>query len=172
MPGEPAPDAAPCSASRAAPDDLGGEPACWAHLLEHATIRDADGRHVIGLRRLYEPVARSDGTRILVDRLWPRGVSRADARVTLWWPDLAPSTELRRWYGHDQVRWPQFVDRYLTELDTLSSTGGVVDTRLTELCQHLAAGPVTLVHAARDEQHSHALVLRAYLAEALRQHRM
>lgn len=110
----------------------------------------------IRLKRAYEPADPGDGTRILVDRLWPRGVSRLDAALDLWEKELAPSAELRVWFGHDPARWMEFQIRYADEIrrhpDALE--------RLRALARK---GTVTLVYAARDEAHNDAVVLRAIL---------
>ncbi len=110
----------------------------------------------IRLKRAYEPPAADDGARILVDRLWPRGVRKADARIDTWMKEIAPSTALRRWFGHDPARWQEFRTRYLAELRRHSED---LD-RLRALAQR---GPVTLVFAARDERHNDAVVLRDVL---------
>ena len=112
------------------------------------------------LKRAYLPVSPTDGYRVLVDRLWPRGLSRQDARLDEWNKDLAPSTELRQWYGHDPARWATFSERYLSEL------------RASDACQAFLSRVeqeerVTLVYAARDDAHCHPLVVRGYL-EVLR----
>ncbi|MER0169122.1 MAG: DUF488 domain-containing protein [Nitrosomonas sp.] len=111
---------------------------------------------VILLKRAYEPPGSDDGFRILVDRLWPRGVSKDAARIDWWFKDIAPSTSLRKWFGHDPLRWDEFRNRYCQELDqNLEAVG--------QLVEHLHRGPVTLVYGAKDTEHSHALVLKAYL---------
>ncbi len=110
----------------------------------------------IRLKRAYEPPAADDGARILVDRLWPRGVRKADARIDTWMKEIAPSTALRRWFGHDPARWREFRTRYLAELERHSED---LD-RLRALAQ---SGPVTLVFAARNETHNDAVVLRDVL---------
>jgi uncharacterized protein YeaO (DUF488 family) len=94
-----------------------------------------------------------DGTRILVDRLWPRGLSKADAAIDLWLKDIAPSTELRRWFGHDPDRWPEFHQRYQRELAEHTA-------ELNQLRALAEQGIVTLLFGARDEQHNDAVVLR------------
>jgi uncharacterized protein YeaO (DUF488 family) len=110
----------------------------------------------IKLKRAYEPRSASDGTRILIDRLWPRGVTKKAAAIDHWFRDLAPSTELRRWFGHDVDRWGEFRRRYTTELEHHGE-------QLDEL-RHLARnGPITLVFGARDEKHNDAVVLRHFL---------
>ena len=108
------------------------------------------------LKRAYEPAARSDGTRVLVERLWPRGLRKADARIDLWLKDIAPSPELRTWYAHDPAKWPEFQQRYRKEL---RSNPQAVQ-RLREI---LEKGTVTLVFAARDEKRNSALVLKEFM---------
>ena len=110
----------------------------------------------VKLKRAYEPPAPADGTRVLVDRLWPRGVSKDDAAVDLWLKDLAPSTELRKWFGHDPARWVDFQDRYVKELHQHSEA-------LEQLRDLARQGPVTLVYSAHDEEHNDAVVLRKLL---------
>ena len=110
----------------------------------------------IKLKRAYRPPAASDGTRILVDRLWPRAVSRAEARIDRWARDIAPSAGLRRWFGHDPARWPQFRARYAQELRANPE-------RLRDLRRLAREGMVTLVYSARDEEHNDAVVLREIL---------
>lgn len=112
----------------------------------------------IWLRRAYDPPTRNDGYRVLVDRIWPRGVSKDDADIHWWARSLAPSDELRRWFGHDRRRWDEFQRRYRTELDDCSD---VLDT----LVDRIAEGRVTLVYGARDQQHNNAVVLREVLEQ-------
>jgi uncharacterized protein YeaO (DUF488 family) len=110
----------------------------------------------IRLKRVYDPPARGDGTRVLVDRLWPRGLSKEAAHVDRWMRDIAPSAELRRWFGHDPGRWDEFRRRYAAEL------AGHADL-VRELRALARRGPVTLVFGARDTEHNDAVVLRAVL---------
>jgi uncharacterized protein YeaO (DUF488 family) len=114
--------------------------------------------HEVRLKRAYEPAAPSDGVRILVDRLWPRGVSKAKAAIDHWLRELAPSHELRRWFGHDVDRWDEFRRRYRAELEQHSEA-------LEQLRQLAREGRITLVFGARDETHNDAVVLRDILAE-------
>lgn len=110
----------------------------------------------IRLKRVYAPADPDDGARVLVDRLWPRGISKVRAALTLWCKDVAPSTELRTWFGHDPARWVEFQRRYRAELRQ--------DGAALETIRHMAhAGPVTLLFAAHDEQHNEAVVLREVL---------
>ncbi|MEN5144699.1 DUF488 domain-containing protein [Brevundimonas diminuta] len=111
----------------------------------------------VALKRVYEPPSPTDGTRILVDRLWPRGLSKDKARIDLWLKEIAPSTELRRWFAHDPAKWAEFQRRYRAELDVNAST-------VAELKAALADGPATLVYGTKDEAHNDAVVLAAYLA--------
>lgn len=108
------------------------------------------------LKRAYEPYVPSDGFRILVDRLWPRGISKDSAHIDLWLKDVAPSTSLRKWFGHDQLKWIEFRDRYFLELRHNSEA-------VEQLAKHVNHGTVTLVYGAKDEEHNHAVVLRTYL---------
>lgn len=110
----------------------------------------------IAVKRVYEPKADKDGRRILVDRLWPRGLSKEKAEVDLWLKEIAPSPELRKWFGHDPAKWSEFRRRYRAELD---SNGEAVQS----LKQAVGKGPATLLYGARDERHNHALVLRDML---------
>ncbi len=114
----------------------------------------------IRLKRVYEEKADGDGYRILVDRLWPRGLSKARAGVDLWLKDIAPSTELRRWFGHDPARWAEFKRRYRDEL-----AGN--EAAVAALREHAKAGPVTLLYGARDTQHNDAVVLRNFLTKMM-----
>lgn len=107
------------------------------------------------LKRAYDPPAKGDGQRILVDRLWPRGVAKAKAKLDLWLKDVAPSTGLRQWFGHDPAKWPEFGKRYRAELKTNPALA-----RLKELSRQ---GDITLVYAAKDRLHNEAVVLRQIL---------
>ena len=106
-------------------------------------------------RRVYEAAAPEDGTRVLVDRLWPRGVSKAELKGVRWLKDVAPSTDLRRWFGHDPDRWPEFRRRYDAELKT--------NPAFQELADMAQEHPVTLLYAARDTAHNDAAVLAELL---------
>lgn len=110
----------------------------------------------IKIKRVYEPADEEDGTRILVDRLWPRGVSKQDARLDQWNRELAPSPELRRWFGHQISRWREFSRRYRLELAGHPQA-------LAELRRCAQQGPVTLIYAAKDKHHNHAIVLKNVL---------
>ena len=113
---------------------------------------------MIHIKRVYEPYSPQDGKRILIDRLWPRGLRKDAARIDVWLKDIAPSTELRQWFGHDPARWPEFQKRYRQELDANSAAVG-------ELRKELKDHTATLVYGAKDEKHNDAVVLQAYLAE-------
>ena len=115
----------------------------------------------IRLKRAYEAASRSDGYRVLVDGLWPRGLSRDRARIDKWARELAPSDALRHWYDHDLDRFDEFRRRYVRELDSRRKL-------LTELRRRARAGPVTLVFAAKDVEHSNAAVLVSVLRAGLR----
>ncbi len=110
----------------------------------------------IHLKRAYEKPCRSDGLRILVERLWPRGLSMERTAVDVWLKDIAPSPELRRWFGHDPAKWEEFQERYRAELE---ANQAAVD----ELRRRVREGLVTFIYAAQDEQHNGALVLKNYL---------
>ena len=110
----------------------------------------------ITLQRVYETPASGRATRVLIDRIWPRGVSRQKLAPDLWLKEIAPSTELRKWFGHDPARWDEFRHRYRAELDANPQPVA----RLRELA---GQGPLVLLYAARDERHNHAIVLRDYL---------
>ena len=107
------------------------------------------------LKRAYEPPAATDGERILVDRLWPRGLAKVKAGIDLWLKDVAPSTELRQWFGHDPEKWPEFKKRYRAELKN--------NPALATLRTLSRQGDVTLVYAARDQLHNEAVVLKQIL---------
>lgn len=113
---------------------------------------------MIRLKRAYEAPTKQDGLRILVERLWPRGVSKEKAAVGLWLKDLAPSTELRKWFNHDPEKWDEFRKRYRAELEKVGDLLVLLKLRTTE-------GPVTFVFAAHDEQHNSAVVLKEFVEE-------
>lgn len=112
----------------------------------------------VWLRRAYETPTRNDGRRVLVDRIWPRGVSREDAEIDHWCQDLAPSDELRRWFGHDVDRWEEFQRRYHAELRDR-------DEQLDQLVAWTERGRITLVYGAKDREHNNAVVLRDVIEE-------
>jgi uncharacterized protein YeaO (DUF488 family) len=112
----------------------------------------------VHVKRVYEAPDPGDGQRILIDRLWPRGLSKAKAKIDLWLKAIAPSTELRRWYGHDPDRWLEFKKRYFAELDAHPEA---VDA----LLERTAAGKVTLLFGSREERLNNAHALKQYLEE-------
>ena len=115
----------------------------------------------IKLKRVYEPASRGDGTRVLVDRLWPRGLRKEDAAIDRWFKDLAPSTALRKWFGHDVERWTEFRKRYQAEIAEHPEA-------LAELRSLARKKPITLLFGAHDEFHNNAVVLRELLARYVR----
>jgi uncharacterized protein YeaO (DUF488 family) len=114
----------------------------------------------VRLKRVYEPAEPGDGARFLVERLWPRGLRREDARLTAWLKDVAPSPELRRWFHHDPARWEEFRRRYRAELAEPAKQALV-----QELVTAARAGLITLVFATRDTEHNAAVVLRELIEE-------
>jgi uncharacterized protein YeaO (DUF488 family) len=112
----------------------------------------------VRIKRIYEPPAAEDGCRILVDRIWPRGIRRADARVDEWLKEIAPSTQLRRWFGHDESRWPEFCRLYHGEL---AGKNALVAALRERECK----GVVTLLFAARDAERNNAAALLEYLQQ-------
>lgn len=110
----------------------------------------------VRLKRAYEPASSEDGLRFLVDRLWPRGVGKVDAELEDWLKEIAPSTELRKWFNHEPERWPDFQTRYKAELEEHSET-------LQHLRDLAKSGTITLVYGTRDEEHNGAIVLRDVL---------
>lgn len=110
----------------------------------------------IRLKRIYEPASKEDGARILVDRLWPRGITKAEARLDQWDREITPSSRLRTWFGHDPQHWVEFSHRYCAELARHPGA-------LAELRRQARKGPITLLYAAKDEHHNHAIVLRNVL---------
>jgi uncharacterized protein YeaO (DUF488 family) len=115
----------------------------------------------VRIKRIYEPAAPSDGDRILVDRLWPRGFTHEEARIDDWVRDLGPSTELRRWFSHDPARFDEFRRRYTLELATKKA-------KLTELRRRARTRRLTLVYSARDTEHNDAVVLAEVLRRGIR----
>ena len=110
----------------------------------------------IHIKRVYEEPDAKDGTRILVDRLWPRGLTKEKAKVDLWLKEVAPSTELRKWFAHDPARWAEFQARYREELRRNKQPASL-------LKEEASKGPVTLVYGAKDQQHNEAVVLQELL---------
>jgi uncharacterized protein YeaO (DUF488 family) len=115
-----------------------------------------EGSVEIRIKRVYEPRTRQDGKRILVDRLWPRGLTKEKGAVDLWLKDIAPSSELRKWFGHDPARWKEFQKRYRDELKKNAASVSV-------LKREAESGPITLLFGAKDEEHNEAAVLQSIL---------
>jgi uncharacterized protein YeaO (DUF488 family) len=109
------------------------------------------------LKRVYEEPSKEDGTRILVDRLWPRSLTKENAHVDLWLKEVAPSTELRKWFAHDPAKWPEFKARYKAELKHNGA-------QFALLKQAVSRGPATLLYGAKDTEHNEAVVLQDLLA--------
>ena len=118
----------------------------------------------LAVKRIYEPVSSDDGQRILVDRIWPRGVSKQKAALELWLKDIAPSTDLRKWFGHDPARWSEFRRRYHAELDANPEP-------VAQLRSLLRSGRVTLLYGAQDAVHNQAQALADYLRKPARKRR-
>ncbi len=110
----------------------------------------------IAVKRVYEEPAQSDGVRILVDRLWPRGLTKEAARIDHWAKGVSPSNELRRWYGHDPDKWPEFRRRYFSELDQNPDA-------VAELRQHLKGQRVTLLFSSKEDRLNNAVALKDYM---------
>ena len=117
----------------------------------------------IAVKRVYEPAAPSDGHRVLVDRLWPRGLTKEDAALDEWTKELAPSPALRKWFGHDPARWEGFRHRYASELDAAAEYWRPLATQASRR-------RVTLLYGARDEEHNNAVALKCYLDAWLKVH--
>jgi len=115
---------------------------------------------LVRIKRIYVPAVQGDGCRILVDRLWPRGVSKAEARIDLWMRGIAPSTALRRWFNHDPAKWEEFCERYRAELREQQPL-------LDAVRQQAKEGPVTLVYSARDERFNQAVALQLVLKQPI-----
>ncbi len=124
-------------------------------------MTQAKFRADIRTKRIYDPPDEDDGARVLVDRLWPRGVTKDSAALTLWLKEVAPSPALRKWFGHDPARWVEFGRRYRVELARN-------DEAVAQLVDLSKRGPLTLLYAAHDTEHNQALVLAAYLREHLK----
>ena len=122
-----------------------------------APLDQREARLEIRVKRIYEPPEPGDGYRLLVDRLWPRGVSRESASLDAWMREVAPSSELRRWFGHDASRWQEFKRRYAVELGTRQDL-------VAEILSLARDRPVTLLYSARDPDHNQAVALAEYVA--------
>lgn len=112
----------------------------------------------IQIKRIYDPPCKADGYRVLVDRIWPRGLSKDAAQIDLWMKDIAPTTELRKWFNHDPARWDMFQEKYRAELHKLGD-------KLDELRARAKKEPVTLLYGAKDTEHNQAIVLREVLEQ-------
>lgn len=110
----------------------------------------------VTIKRVYEAPSAHDGTRVLVDRLWPRGLTKAKAAVDLWLKEIAPTTELRKWFGHDPDKWAEFTRRYRAELTANTEQVALLRSAMKK-------GKVTLVYGAKDEKHNDAVVLQKFL---------
>ncbi|HJS56105.1 MAG TPA: DUF488 domain-containing protein [Chitinophagaceae bacterium] len=110
----------------------------------------------IKIKRVYEKPSKEDGMRILVDRLWPRGLTKEKAAIDLWLKNIAPSTELRKWFDHDPIKWSEFMKRYRLEITKNKEQASLLRDRAKQ-------GPITLLYGAKDEEHNEALVLKNYL---------
>lgn len=110
----------------------------------------------VNLKRVYLKPSPDDGARVLVDRLWPRGISKAKAKLDAWLKEIAPSNELRKWFGHDPARWETFQRRYHAELDAQPDQVRAIEDLVR-------SGPITLLFAAKDTEHNNAVALRNYL---------
>jgi uncharacterized protein YeaO (DUF488 family) len=122
------------------------------------------GQMDVRLKRAYEDPDDADGFRVLVDRLWPRGISKADLRLDAWPKDIAPSTELRKWFHHDPERWPEFCKRYKAELKDPELQKTIADT-VQKAKKH---STITLIYAAKDTEHNEAVVLQALFKKRAR----
>jgi len=120
---------------------------------------------MVKLKRVYEPAARGDGYRALVERLWPRGIRKTELAIDEWIKELGPSTELRKWFSHDPARWPEFVKRYHRELEESPA-----HERLLALAHRAAEGTVTLIYSSHDTEHNNAVALKTEIERAA--HRM
>jgi uncharacterized protein YeaO (DUF488 family) len=116
---------------------------------------------VLKLKRAYDPASKADGTRILVERLWPRGLSKEQVHADEWLKDVGPSTDLRKWFGHDPEKWPQFRVRYFRELDARPETWQPIVSKARR-------GTVTLIYSSHDTAHNNAVALREYLQAKMR----
>lgn len=122
--------------------------------------RGRNGATNVHIKRAYEPFADEDGYRVLIDGLWPRGISKERLRADAWMRELAPSAELRTWFGHDPSRWAEFQKRYRKELEAKGDL-------LSELCEKARKGKLTLLYGAKDEEHNNAVVVKGLLAKRL-----
>lgn len=123
--------------------------------LDRAVVLSKARKPVIRIKRIYHAPSRNDGYRVLVDRLWPRGINKEKAGIDLWLKDSAPSDELRKWFNHDPQKWDDFKKRYFAELENKQ---GILDPVIEKLEED-----VTLLYGAKDEQHNNAVALKEYL---------
>ncbi|MDW7774516.1 MAG: DUF488 domain-containing protein [Desulfobulbaceae bacterium] len=112
----------------------------------------------IELKRAYDDPEKNDGLRVLVDRVWPRGIKKEDTRLDDWMKDIAPSDELRKWFGHDPEKWPEFCEKYFRELDDREDL-------VEKIAGYMKKGRVTLIFGAADREHNNAAALKQYLLE-------
>ena len=119
---------------------------------------DWPGETMIKVKRVYEQTEPDDGARFLVERLWPRGMRKQSLHMTDWLRDVAPSTELRQWFGHDPAKWTEFRRRYIAELDARPQV-------LQPIVEAARQGNVTLIYSARDPEHNNAVVLQSYFRD-------
>jgi len=119
---------------------------------------------MVKLKRVYEPPSREDGYRVLVERLWPRGIRKKDLPLDAWLRDIAPSTELRKWFGHDPTRWGEFQRRYVKEL-----RAGPALQQLRTLAERASQGTVTLLFSSHDMEHNNAVVLKSEIDDLVRE---
>ncbi len=115
---------------------------------------------MINIKRVYDPPSRKDGNRILVDRLWPRGLRKEDARIDTWVREVSPSTELRLWYGHDPAKWGEFKTRYFAELRGEQEA-------VESIVSAARRGTITLLYSSREERYNNAVALKSYLEARL-----
>jgi uncharacterized protein YeaO (DUF488 family) len=123
-----------------------------AHAKSPADLQETKYR----IKRVYDPISDSDGTRLLVERLWPRGVKKTSIKIKVWLKDVAPSTELRKWFSHDPTKWQDFCSRYVAELQANPDAWRPI----IEAARH---GPVTLIYSSHDTEHNNAVALRDFL---------
>lgn len=118
---------------------------------------------MIQVKRVYDPLDSHDGKRFLVERLWPRGMKKESLAMDAWLKDVAPSDELRRWFGHEPAKWIEFTHRYIAELEKIPAA-------LAPLLEAAQQGPVTLLYSSHDQEHNSALVLMSYLKGRINSH--
>ncbi len=114
---------------------------------------------MVKIKRIYDKPSDADGFRILVDRLWPRGMNKKEAKIELWLKEIAPGNDLRKWFGHDPEKWDEFKRRYFKELEALPGK----EELLSVIAERSRKGVVTLLYAAKDEHHNNAVALMEYL---------